>query len=82
MSLSCSNAVSPSLNGAGWTTVGFSSIRTTRLPWLIAAGARRTALEMTTVPVRLLTMTFAEASAGSISSMPMSAMIPARALAP
>jgi hypothetical protein len=38
--------------------------RTTSLPWLIAAGARRTALLITTVPVRLLTITRAGVSAG------------------
>jgi hypothetical protein len=31
-------AVWPRLNGAGWETCCFSSIFTTSLPWLIAAG--------------------------------------------
>src|SRR5690606_2377852 len=76
--LSCSTAVWPRLNGAGCTTSGSSVIRTTRLPWLIAAGARRTALEITTVPVRLLTITRAALSAGSTSIISIAAIMPAR----
>src|SRR5690606_26555830 len=80
MALLCSPAVCPRLNGSGCTTIGSSSIRTTMLPWLIAAGARRTALEMTTVPVRLLTMTRAALSAGSTSIISIAAIMLARAL--
>src|SRR3546814_11824014 len=61
--LFCSSAVWPLLNGAGWLTRCCSSIRTVSLPWLTAAGPTRTALLMTTVPVRALTMTRAGGSA-------------------
>ena len=77
---SCSTAVWPRLNGAGWTTVGSSSTRTVSLPWLIAAGERRTAELITTVPVRLLTMTRAAVSAGSTSIISIAAITLARVL--
>ena len=67
MVLACSTAVSPRLKASGCTTIGVSSTRTVSEPWLIAAGLRRTALVITTVPVRLLTTTRAAASAGLTS---------------
>ena len=55
---------------------GFSSMRITSLPWLTAAGAKRTASLMTTVPVRELTITRAATGAGETASISISAMMP------
>jgi hypothetical protein len=55
--------------GAGWVTRAFSSMRTVSLPWLTAAGDRRTALLMTTVPVRLLTITLAAVRQGDVDHL-------------